>query len=589
MHPSTATVTGSVLLPPLPLPPPLPPSSSSSSSPVQTLDLINHLLSILLLSALSVKSFVGRWQVLLSKLSSLRTSLSEISDSPHWSENLLLHDLLPTLLSTLQKTKSLSDQCHDPSSYTGGKLLMQSDLDMASASLSALLHDLDLLIKSGVLRQSNAIVLSQPGPGSSKDDLGFFIRDLFARLQIGGIEFKKKALDSLLQLLREDDKAAVLVAKEGDIRYLIHLLDSSHQPSLREQAAVAVSVLATSGDSSRNAVFEEGGLGPLLRLLEAGSSGLKEKAAMAVEAITADPDNAWAISAYGGVPVLVEACRSGSPLTQTFAAGAMKNVAAVEEIRAALAEEGAVAVLVQLLVSGTDSAQEKAANNLWILASSGEDFRASIIREGGLQRLLQLIQESSSPDTLEHVLRGIYALSSSALAARILSSSNPFILQLGELVKHGNVIVQQMSASLLANLSISDASKRAIAGSMGALVRMVESSKPVGLQEVATEALASLLTVRSNRKDLAKDEKSVLRLVQMLDPKNEMVCKKFPVSVISAILAGGSQRCRKRIVAAGAYPHLQKLAEMDVAGAKKALQRLAGNRLKSIFSRTWRE
>nr|DAD37657.1 TPA_asm: hypothetical protein HUJ06_008298 [Nelumbo nucifera] len=35
-------------------------------------------------------------------------------------------------------------------------------------------------------------------------------------------------------------------------------LDSSHQPSLREQATVVVSVLATFGDSSCNAVFEEG-------------------------------------------------------------------------------------------------------------------------------------------------------------------------------------------------------------------------------------------------------------------------------------------------------------------------------------------
>ncbi|KAF8410780.1 hypothetical protein HHK36_003317 [Tetracentron sinense] len=552
----------------------------------ETLTLIHHLLSLLLLSSLTVKSFIGRWQILRSKLTSLQTSLAEISDSPHWSENPLLQDLLPNLLSTLHKTNSLSDSCHDPS-FAGGKLLMQSDLDMVSASLSALLHDIDLLLKSGVLRQSNAIVLSQPGPGSAKEELGFFIRDLFTRLQIGGIEFKMKALDSLVQLLIEDDKASVLVAKEGDVGYLVRLLDSSNQSPVREQAAMAVSVLATSSDSSRNSVFEEGGLGPLLRLLETGSSGLKEKAAMAIEAITADPENAWAISAYSGVSVLIEACRSGSPVTQTHAAGAMKNVAAVEEIRTALGEEGAVAVLLQLLVSGTSAAQEKAANCIWIFASSTEDFRVSILQEGGLQKLLQLLQESLNSDTLEHVLRAIYALSASPSTAMTLSSSSSFILHLAELINNGNVILQQISASLLSNLSINDSNKRAIAGCMGALVKMVETSKPVGLQEVAAQALVSLLTVRSNRKDLVRDEKNVLRLVQMLDPKNELVCKKFPVSVISAIVAGG--RCRKKLLAAGAYSHLQKLSEMDIAGAKKALQRLAGNRLKKIFSRTWRE
>ncbi|XP_042520776.1 ARM REPEAT PROTEIN INTERACTING WITH ABF2 [Macadamia integrifolia] len=564
--------------------------SARSQSPTQVLELINQLLPLLLFSSLTVKAFVGRWQVIRNKLTSLRSSVSDISDCPHWSENPLLHDLLPNLLSTLHKTKSLSDLCHNPSSYTGGKLLLQSDLDMASASLSSDLHDLDLLLKSGVLRQSNAIVLSQPGPGSGKEELGFFIRDLFARLQIGGIEFKKKALDSLLQLLREDDKAAVLVPKEGDVGCLVHLLDSSNpSPAVREQAALAVSLLATASDSSRNCVFEEGGLGPLLRLLETGSSGLKEKAAMAVEAITADPENAWAISAYGGVPVLVEACRSGSPITQTHAAGAIKNVATVEDIRLALAEEGVVPVLVQLLVSGTGSAQEKAANCLWILASSSEDFRVSIQEEGGLQRLLQLLQESSSPDTTEQVLRAIYALSASATTARILSSSSPFLMQLSELIKDGNLMIQQVSASLLVNLSISDGSKRAMAGCMGSLVKMVESSKPAGLQDVAAQALISLLTVRSNRKDLARDEKSMLRLVQMLDPQNELVCKKLPLSVISAILPGSGKASRKRIAAAGAFPHLQQLADNDVAGAKKALQRLSGNRLKNIFARTWRE
>lgn len=115
----------------------------------------------------------------------------------------------------------------------------------------------------------------------------------------------------------------------------------------------------------------------------------------------------------------------------------------------------------------------------------------------------------------------------------------------------------------------------------------MESAKPDGLQEVATNALVSLLAVKSNRKELVKDEKSVMRLVQMLDAKNDVVSKKFPVAVVAAIMAGGSHGCRKRLVEAGAYGHLQKLTEAEVVGAKKAFQRLSGNRLKSIFTRTW--
>ncbi|KAL6205478.1 hypothetical protein ACLB2K_022737 [Fragaria x ananassa] len=118
---------------------------------------------------------------------------------------------------------------------------MQSDLDMAAASLSNLLRDLDLLLRSCVLHQSNAIVLSHPGPGSDKENLTFFIHDLFTRLQIGGVKFKNKALESLLQLLQDNDKAARLVAKEANVAYLIHLLDFHTQPWVREQATSTVS------------------------------------------------------------------------------------------------------------------------------------------------------------------------------------------------------------------------------------------------------------------------------------------------------------------------------------------------------------
>lgn len=466
---------------------------------------------------------------------------------------------------------------------------MQSDLDMCTGWLSKQIHDLDLLLRSGVLRQSTAIVLSHPSINSSKEDLSLFVKDLFTRLQIGGTEFKRKALDSLIQLLSEDEKSAGLVAKDGEIGYLVSLLDMNVSNCIREQAVLAISILASNGELSRKCVFEEGALGPLLRIIESGSMQLKEKAVLAVECITSDAENAWAVSAYGGVSILVELCKSGSVTVQSHAIGAVRNVSTNEDIRMALAEEGAIPVILQLLVSGTASAQEKAANCVSILASSSDYFRDLLLQEKGLHRLLHCLHESSSSDTLEHVLRAIYSLSGMDSAFRMLSSSTAFIIQIADLIKHGNIMLQHISASLLANLSVSEGNKRAISGCMGSLVKLMESAKPDGLQEVAANALVSLLAVRSNRKELVRDEKCVMRLVQMLDPRNDFVSKKFPIAVVAAIMAGGSQGCRKRLVAAGVYGHLQRLAEMEVAGAKKALQRLSGNRLKSIFTRTWRE
>lgn len=465
---------------------------------------------------------------------------------------------------------------------------MQSDLDMAAGWLSKQINDLELLLRSGVLHQSTAIVLSRPSAGSSKEEVTFFIKDLFTRIQIGGLEFKRKALDSLIQLLSEEEKSAGLVAKEGDVGCLISLLDLNAHDSVREPAVVAVSLLISAGDLPRKCLFEEGALGPLLKIIECSSMSMKENASMAVESITADPDNVWAISAYGGVPILIELCKSGSLVAQSHAVGAIRNVSIVEDIRNLLVEERALPVMMQLLITGNPSAQAKAASCVSILASSGEIFCDLLLQEKGLQKLLHLFHECTNAETLEHVLRAIYSLSATDASYRILSGSTMFIVQIAELIKHGNVMLQHICASLLANLSVSDGNKRAIGGCMGSLVKSMESVKPDGMQEVGAKALISLLSVKSNKKEFVGDEKSLMRLVQMLDPKDVVVSKKFPVAVVAAIMAGGSQSCRKRLVAAGAYAHLQILAEMDVVGAKKALQRVSGNRLTSIFTRTWR-
>ncbi|GFQ06307.1 vacuolar protein 8 [Phtheirospermum japonicum] len=565
-------------------PPPLPPPS-----PAVTLENTTEILNHLLPATMSITCFASRWQVIRSKLAAVKSLLSEISDSPHWSENSLLVNLLPELLSTLRRTETLCHLCRDAAaSFSRGKLLMQSDLDMAAGWLSKQINDLDLLLRSGVLHQSTAIVLSRPDAASSRDEIAFFVKDLFTRLQIGGPEFKRKALESLIQLLSEDDKSAAVVAREANVSSLISLLDLNGRDSIRELAVTAVSLLVSAGDLPRKSVFEEGALGPLLRVMESGSMAMKEKAAMAVEFITSDPDNAWAISAYGGVHILTELCKSGSLAAQSYAAGAIRNISTVEDIRIALAEEGAIPILIQLLVSGSPSAQGKTANCISILASTNEHFRALLLQEKGLQRLLHLFHECSNPETFEHVLCAIYSLSVSDTCYRTLSGSTAFIVRIAELVKNGNIMVQHISASLLANLAISDGNKRAISGCMGFLVKLMESIKPDGMQEVGTKALLSLLSVKSNRKEFVRDEKSLMRLVKMLDPENEIVSKKFPAAVVAAIMAGGSQGCRKKLVAAGAYGHLQRLAELEVAGAKRALQRLSANRLTSLLSRKWR-
>lgn len=564
--------------------------------------ILRSLLPFLLIASPAVKSFTTKWRGLHSKLNQLNMSLSSITFFSHP----LFPTLLPSLLSTLVSLRSISIRCTD-SSNSGGKLLLQSDLDIASSSLDLHLHDLQLLLPllfkptgsrgGSDLDEANAIVLSHPTPSSSKEDVSLFVRDLFARLVIGDAELKKKALESLLRLLLECGSiAANLFVEEVDINCLIHLLDSNNQSSaIRELAVASIAALASTSEVSRKVIFEEGVLGPLLRLLDSGSTVSREHSADAIATITSDPNNAWAVAAYGGIAVLIDACRSstgGSTEIRKKASSSLRNVVVASvggDTKEAMVEEGAIPVLLEMLGDSDTTIQKNSAHCLWILASSGESFRVLILKQGALSKILQLFHSCDNPELMEHVLRPLHVLSSSISAAKTLSGSLVFLSRLADLI--GQHHCQHLAASLLFNLSISDDAKRLMAGCMGALVKMMmELPKPAGSHVIAARVLVSLLSIRSNRKELSKDAKSMTRLVQMLNPKsNDGLSKNLPVSVVLA-LAEDRGGCRKRIVAAGACQHLQKLVELDVSGAKRALQRISGGRFKNLFSSiTWRE
>jgi hypothetical protein len=577
-------------------PPRSPPPAAVEEDLVQ---ILHALLPPLLLAATSVKALHSRWCTLHATLLALQSSLAAAPASA--ASHPLFADLVASLLPALRSLHALSARCQDPG-LPGGRLRLQSDLDMAASSLSLLFHDLSLLLRSGLLSvdsagsSPHAIVLQVPAAAASRSDKSLFVRDAFARLQIGGLDLKHKALGSLLDLLGDDPaaEAAQVVAAVGDVAALLRLLDASSHSALRDRAVAAVAHLATACAASRRVVFDQGGLGPLLRVLDSGSApATRERAVAAIVAITADAGSAWALSAYGGVPILVNACRpgSGSSAVHALAVAALNNVASIDDVRSVLVEEGGLPVLVDLLACGTAATQKGAVLCLLSLASMGDhETRSQIVQAGALPPLLQALHMASGQDLQDWVLPAIHALNSVPAAARTLCSSPLFFAQLTDLIcRCGSILLQQVAADMVADLapSVSDDTKRCMAPCISTLVKMMEVAKPATVQESAGRALLALLTLKSNRKGFVRDEKSVTRLVQMLDPRNEEVNKKYPVSIFLALAMGGGNGTRRRLVDAGSCQHLQKLADAEVSGAKKALQRISSNRLKSLLSIGW--
>ena len=114
------------------------------------------------------------------------------------------------------------------------------------------------------------------------------------------------------------------------------------------------------------------------------------------------------------------------------------------------------------------------------------------------------------------------------------------------------------------------------------LVRMLETMSN-SAREVAAQAIASLISYPQNSREVKKDEKSVPSLVHLLDPGPQNTARKYAISCLLILSSG--KRCKKLMISYGAVGYLKKLSEMDVAGARKLLERLQRGKLRSLFSR----
>lgn len=526
-------------------------------------------------SARAAPGFPGRWKAIISKLERVPACLSDLSSHPCFSKNALCRELLQSVAATLAETVDLA--CRrgaDPAAL--GKLQMQSDLDAVSGKLDLNLRDCTLLVKTGVLLGGDAAAaaapsLQPPPPHQS-------VRELLARLQIGHAEAKHRAVDGLLDVMREDEKSVLSVLGRSNAAALIQLLTAT-APKVREKAAAVVCLLAESG-TCENLLVSEGALPPLIRLAESGSLVGREKAVLSLQRLSMSADTARSIVGHGGVRPLIEICQTGDSISQSAAAGALKNLSAVPEVRQALAEEGIIRVMINLLDCGIVlGSKEYAAECLQNLTASNDSLRRSVVSEGGLRSLLAYLD---GPLPQESAVGALRNLVNSVSVDSLVSLG--LLPRLVHVLKDGSLGAQQAAASAICRIS-SSAEMKKLVGEFGCtqlLVKMLEA-KSNGAREVAAQAVASLISCPQNARDIKRDEKSVPNLVQLLDPSPLNTAKKYAISCLLSL--SSSKRCKKLMISHGAIGYLKKLSEMDVAGAKKLLERLERGKLRNLFSR----
>ncbi|XP_010922014.1 uncharacterized protein [Elaeis guineensis] len=550
-------------------------------------ELINSLIS----SSYSILSFPAKWQLIRDKLEQLNSNLTVAADGNFLSANSEPTAFLKSMITVLNDIQMLADQCSDET-YSRGKLLMRSNLDAVSSRLEIHMKHLTQICASAILSQSQAIVLTRPAVGASREDMRFYMKDLFSRLRIGDLDMRAQALAILNEILRQDEKYVRIVVLEtaDSISLLVKFLEFG-DVGTQEKAAGAVSVIA-SFDSYKGALVTGGVIPPLIRTLEMGNEAGKEGAARALRKLTENSDNVWSVSAHGGVTVLLKVCDNADSSSEliVLACNILRDLSSVEEIKKFMVEQGAVSVFTKLLKSKEEVVLIHVIELLYAMALEDDSLRQMVVGEGVNGSLVRLLDPNSpySMKAREVAFRAIelFCFTSTSLIKALMGCG--FLNRVLFFLKNGEISTQESGLKVVSHLcETSEETKKVMgdAGFMTELVKLLEA-KSFEVRELAAEALCSMVPAQRNRRRFIQDDHNVKQIMRLLDPDEEKsVTKKLLLSVLISLADSSSGR--RKILASGYMNHLEKLAEADVLEAKKIIKKLSGNRFRSILSKIW--
>ncbi|KAE8702902.1 AP2/ERF domain-containing transcription factor [Hibiscus syriacus] len=418
--------------------------------------------------AREVKLFPGRWKMIISKLEQIPSCLSDLSSHPFFSKNALCKEQLQAVSKTAKEAIELSDLCLKEK-YEG-KLKMQSDLDALSGKLDLNLRDCGLLIKTGVLGEAT-LPLSFVGSSSESETASYgHLKELLARLQIGHLEAKHKALDSLVEAMKEDEKSVLSVMGRSNVAALVRLLTAT-SPSVRQKTVTVICSLAESG-SCESWLVSEGVLPPLIRLVESGNTVGKEKATISLQRLSMTAETARAIVGHGGVPPLIEICQTGDSVSQAAAA-------------------------------------KYAAECLQNLTAGNESLRRSVITEGGIKSLLAYLDGPLPQESAVGALRNlvgsvsIEVLISLGFLPRLVHGEAGCISLLIRMLEAKSNNAREAASQALSSLLSISPNRREVKKddkSVPNLVQLLDSSPQNTAKKYAVSCLASLSTCKKCKK-----------------------------------------------------------------------------------------
>ncbi|KAL3644869.1 hypothetical protein CASFOL_010049 [Castilleja foliolosa] len=195
------------------------------------------------------------------------------------------------------------------------------------------------------------------------------------------------------------------IVDEGALPHLVHQL-KRHKDGLNSQAASgvirraadAITNLAHENSSIKTSVRVDGGIPPLVELLEFADPKVQRAAAAALRTLAFKNDeNKNQIVECNALPTLILMLRSDDASIHYEAVGVIGNlVHSSPNIKREVLAAGALQPVISLLRSSCSESQREAALLIGQFAATDSDCKVHIVQRGALQPLLEMLQ---SPDT----------------------------------------------------------------------------------------------------------------------------------------------------------------------------------------------
>ncbi|KAL1351496.1 hypothetical protein HN51_015417 [Arachis hypogaea] len=220
-----------------------------------------------------------------------------------------------------------------------------------------------------------------------------------------GYEVEKKCA-IILGLLANKPEHQHLIVDAGALPYIVDLLKRHKTSSiispglvgLLRRLADAITNLAHENTTIKNLVRMEGGIPPLVELLEFNDRNVQKAAAGALRTLAFKNDeNKNQIVECKALPTLVLMLRSEDPTVHYEAVGVIGNlVHSSPNIKKEVIQAGALQPVIGLLSSSCLESQREAALLLGQFASTDTDCKVHIAQRGAIQPLVGMLKSSDS-------------------------------------------------------------------------------------------------------------------------------------------------------------------------------------------------